>query len=117
MRRGLRLPRQRRVLEAEILVVQDVAELVALDPQVVEVVLLRAEPRSAPSSVTVQADGLEPDDLARVVGEQADGGEAEVGEDLGSDAVVAQVGREAELEVGLDRVEAAAPAARRRAAC
>ena len=49
MRRGLRLPRQRRVLEAEILVVQDVAELVALDPQVAEVVLLRAGPRSAPS--------------------------------------------------------------------
>ena len=43
--------------------------------------------------------------------------EAEVGQDLRADAVVAQVGREAELDVGLDGVAGPAPAARRRAAC
>ena len=32
--------------------------------------------------------------------------QAEVAEDLGADPVVAQVGRQAELDVGLDRVEA-----------
>ena len=85
--------------------VQDVAELVALGPQVAEVVLLRRH-LDRHRRGDRQAVALEPDDLARVVGQQADGREAEVGEDLRADAVVAQVGREAELEVGLDRVEA-----------
>ena len=49
---------------------------------------------------------LEPEDLLRVVGEDADAGQAEVAEDLGADAVVAQVGRQPELDVGVDRVEA-----------
>ena len=53
-----------------------------------------------------EAVALEADDLFRVVGEDADAGQAEVAEDLGADPVVAQVGGQAELEVGLDRVGA-----------
>ena len=53
-----------------------------------------------------QAVALEAHDLLRVVGEQADRAEPEVHEDLGADAVVAQVGGQAELEVGVDGVEA-----------
>ena len=45
-----------------------------------------------------EAEALEADDLARVVREDADGGEAEVSEDLAADPPVARVGREAELE-------------------
>ena len=54
-----------------------------------------------------QPEALEADDLLRVVRQNADGREAEVGQDLVPDPVVARVGGEAELEVRLDRVEAA----------
>ena len=47
---------------------------------------------------------LQPADLLRVVGEDADRRQPEVDEDLRADAVVAQVDRQAELEVGVDRV-------------
>src|SRR5829696_2274130 len=53
-----------------------------------------------------EAEALEADDLLRVVREDADRREAEVGEDLVPDTPVARVGGEAELEVRLDRVEA-----------
>ena len=53
-----------------------------------------------------QAVALEADDLLRVVRQQADLAEPEVDEDLGADAVVAQVGRQAELQVRVDGVEA-----------
>ena len=46
-----------------------------------------------------------PGDLLRVVRQDADRRQPEVGEDLVADPVVARVGREAELEVRLDRVE------------
>ena len=45
-------------------------------------------------------------DLLGVVGEDADRGQPEVDEDLGADPVVAQVGGQAEPEVGVDGVEA-----------
>src|SRR5262249_42214114 len=53
-----------------------------------------------------QAEALHARGLARVVGEDADRAEAEVGEDLVADAPLPRVGRKAELEVRLDRVEA-----------
>ena len=46
-----------------------------------------------------------PGQLLRVVREDADRRQAEVGEDLVADPVLARVGREAELEVRLDGVE------------
>ena len=52
----------------------------------------------------LQAVAVEGDVLARVVGHQAHLAHAEVAQDLGADAVVALVGAEAELLVGLDRV-------------
>src|SRR5207247_8279532 len=50
---------------------------------------------------------FDPDDLLRIVREDADRRQSEVGKDLVADAVVAHVGREAELEIRLHRVEAA----------
>ena len=58
-----------------------------------------------------------PGDLLRVVREEPHALDAEVAQDLRADAVVAQVLAEAELEVRLDRVAAAGPAARRRGSC
>ena len=46
-----------------------------------------------------------PGDLLRIVGQDADAGESEVDEDLRADAVVAQVRRQPEPQVRLDRVE------------
>ena len=54
----------------------------------------------------LEAVALEAGALGRVVGHQADAREAEVCEDLGADAVVAQIRREAELDVGFDCVAA-----------
>ena len=45
-------------------------------------------------------------DLLWVVGQDADRTEAQVNEDLGANAVVAKIGRETELEVGVDGVVA-----------
>ena len=49
---------------------------------------------------------LEPVDLLRVVRQDPDRAQPEVDEDLRPDAVLAQVGGQAELEVRVDRVEA-----------
>ena len=73
--------------------------------------------RGAPATIGTrssicEAVALEADQLAGIVGDQTDGLEAEVEQDLRADAVVAQVGREAEPLVRLDRVGAADPAAR-----
>ena len=51
------------------------------------------------------ADGLEGGDFFGVVGDEADGGDAEQGEDGCGRVVLAAVGLEAELEVGLDGVQ------------
>ena len=52
-----------------------------------------------------QAVAFEADDFLGVVGEELDAADAEVVEDLGAHAVVAEVGGEAEFLVGLDGVE------------
>src|SRR6266403_2991565 len=53
----------------------------------------------------LDAVALEPSDLLRIVGEEAHVADAEIAEDLRTDAVVAQVLPEPELEVGLHGVE------------
>ena len=55
--------------------------------------------------MTVNPKPSMPADLARIVREDPDGAQPEVGEDLVADPPLARVGREAELEVRLDRVE------------
>lgn len=53
-----------------------------------------------------EAVTFEADEFAGIVGEEANFFEAEIDEDLGADAVFAQVHAVAELEVRLDGVEA-----------
>ena len=53
----------------------------------------------------LQSVSLQPHDLARVVGEEADFFDSEISQDLGASAVVAEVGRKTEFLVGLDGVE------------
>ena len=57
-------------------------------------------------SLDAQPVALEADDLARIVRDRADRLEAEVEQDLRADAVVAEIGLEAELLVRLDGVGA-----------
>ena len=57
-------------------------------------------------STTFDADGFEGRDLFGVVGDEADGFDAEHLEDLGGQLVLAAVGFVAEFEVGFDGVEA-----------
>src|SRR3954447_2763550 len=54
----------------------------------------------------LQAEALETTVLRGVVGEEAHGGDAQVDEDLGADAVLAAVDGQTELEVGIESVEA-----------
>ena len=54
----------------------------------------------------VETEALEAAVLDRVVGHEAHGGDAEVDEDLGTDAVLAVVDGQAELQVGVDGVVA-----------
>src|SRR5919204_1037815 len=94
---------QRLVLQ--ILVMKLVAELVTFRGQIANVLGGR---RGLDGHLF---DHLEPEpfdagDLLRVVRENSDRRQAEVGEDLVTDPVVAHVGLEAELEVRLDGVEA-----------
>src|SRR5262245_22149991 len=84
---------------------QEVSELRLLGAQVLDVpgvgCDLERSTRLHPDAVA-----LEPADLLGVVGEQADEPHTQVAQDLRTDAVVAQVLPEPELEVGLDRVAA-----------
>ena len=61
---------------------------------------------SGTRSTICESVALEADELARIVGHHPDRGEPEVAEDLRADAVVPEVGREAEPLVGLHRVGA-----------
>ncbi len=91
---------------------ENVPELLLLGAQVVQVVLVGLDlERHALDDL--EAVALDARALPRVVGDEADLPDAEIGEDLGADAVVAQVGGEAELLVGLDGVEPLGPGARR----
>ena len=87
------------------LVVQGVAHALGLGAQVALVVgvghVLDRDLLADAQPVALQAV-----DLLGVVGEDPDRAQPEVDEDLGADAVLAQVGGQAELEVGVDGVEA-----------
>src|SRR6056297_3071156 len=83
---------------------QDVSELLLLGPQVFQVVGVGHDlERSTLDDLDPAA--ADPGPLAGIVGEQADLTDSEIGEDLRAHAIVAEIGREAELEVRLDRVE------------
>src|SRR3954471_7174636 len=93
------------LVEWQPLVVQRVAEALALGPQILLVV--RVGHRLDRDLVRDREPvALEAVDLLGVVGEDPDAGEAEIHQDLGADPVVAKVGRQAELEVRVHRVEA-----------
>ncbi len=53
-----------------------------------------------------QAAALQPGDLVRVVGQQAQGDHVQIAQHLGRYAIVAQVGLVAEQQIGLHRVVA-----------
>src|SRR5262245_57276182 len=82
---------------------EEVAELLLLRAQVGDVAApcrhFEREPLDDLDPVVLQ-----PDHLARIVGQEAHLAHAEIAQDLRADPVVPQVGLEAELEVGLDRV-------------
>ena len=82
------------------------AELIPLGVEVAPVLRRSGATSIGTCSTTVSPKPSMPVELPRVVREDADRGQPEVGEDLVADAVVARVGREAELDVRLDRVEA-----------
>ena len=87
------------------------AELVALRAQILGVLVVRRL-HDRHALAEAKAVALEADHLARVVRDRPDRFEAEVEEDLRADAVVAEIGLEAELLVRLDGVGALDPAAR-----
>src|SRR5262249_7619088 len=82
---------------------QEVSELRLLGPEVVDVAGVGLDLERG-ARHDGDAIGLEPGDLLRIVGQQADALDAEVAQDLGADAVVAEIFLEAELEVRLHRV-------------
>src|SRR6266540_798980 len=91
------------LLEAKVLVVEPVPELRALGLQVVAVLVVRRD-LDRHLLDDRQAEALDARDLLRVVREDSNRREPEIGEDLVADPVFAHVGRETELEVGLDGV-------------
>src|SRR5262245_40192446 len=87
-----------------LVVVEEVAHAVALGRQVALVVGVGLDDeRHAVDDL--EAEALEAAVLRRVVGEEPHRRHAEVDGDLGADTVLAAVGGEAELEVGIDGVE------------
>ena len=96
-------PRRHRALLGPI---HQVAEFVLLGLQVGGVVLAGVH-HQGHAVLHLQAVAPQAGNLAGVVGDQAQAMNPQVAEDLGTDAVVAQVRREAQAFVGLHRVEAA----------
>src|SRR5579875_4008734 len=92
-------------LELEILMVQLVAELIPLGGQIANVLGMR---RHLDRHLLghLEAVRLEAGDLLRVVRQEAQRRDPQVGEDLVADAPLPLVGGEAEGEVRVDRVEA-----------
>src|SRR2546426_2048676 len=82
---------------------QEVPELVALCAEVFPVGLRRWD-LDGYALGDVKTVSLETDDLLRIVGQELQVLDPEIHEDLGADAVVAQVGMEAQRRVGFDRV-------------
>ena len=104
------------VSNLQVLVVEPVPELLTFGLEVAQVLVVRRhlDRHLLGDRQPVRDGALE---LPRVVRQQADRRQAEVGEDLVADPVLARVGGEAEREVRLDGVAAPAPAARTPAAC
>ena len=73
--------------------------------QIERIVLLRRD-LDRDALLDLDAEAVQTVDLFRIVGQQTQLLCAEVLQDLRADPVFAQVGREAELDVRLDRVEA-----------
>ena len=90
---------------------EQMSELVALRAQILGVLVVRRL-HDRYTLVDAQTVALEADHLARIVRDRPNGLEAEVEQDLRADAVVPQIGLEAELLVRLDGVGAADPEAR-----
>ena len=80
-------------------------EALTLGPQVGDVLGVGVQ-RERHSIHDVEPEPLEAAVLHRVVGHEAHRGDPEVDEDLGTDAVLAVVHRQAQLQVGVDRVVA-----------
>src|SRR5205807_9583614 len=99
-------PRSLVLLEPQTLVMQPVAELIPLGGQIPPVLRMR---RHLDRHLLghLQPVRAQARDLLRVVRQQADGGEAELAEDLVADPPLPFVGAEAEREAGVDRVVAA----------
>ena len=93
-------------VEPQVLVVQPVPELPPLGGQVVAVLVVRRH-LDRHLLHDPQPVALEARDLARVVRQDPDRREPEVGEDLVADPPLPRVLREPELEVRLDGVEPA----------
>ena len=83
---------------------EQVPELLSLGRQIVGVVSARVHHQRHPF-FHLQAIAAEAGDLTRVVGEQPQPVDAEVGEDLRTNAVVAQISRESEPLIGFNGVE------------
>ena len=79
--------------------------LLAFGVEVMLVVLARLD-HDGHAFVDREPVAVDADDLHRVVREQAEVLDAEVEQNLRADAVFAEVGRESEADVGLDRVAA-----------
>ena len=92
------------VLELQPLMVEPVAELIPLGGQIPPVLVVR---RHLDRHLLghVEAERLQARDLLRVVRQQANRRQPEVGEDLVADPPLPLVGGEAEREVRVDRVE------------
>ena len=84
---------------------KDVSELFFLGAQIVEIVLVGFDLERHPLD-DLDAVATDARALARVVREDPDLLNAEIGENLGADAVVAKVRAEAELMIRLDGIEA-----------
>ena len=102
--------------ETEVLMVKPVSELIPLGGQIAPVLVVRDD-LDRHLLDDREPEPVDAGELLRVVREDADRGQAEVGEDLVADPVVARVGGEAELRGSPRPCRAPAPAARRRAAC
>src|SRR5205823_4970773 len=92
-------------LAPQVLVMETMSELIPLGGQIATVLVVR---RNLDRHLLDdgEAEAVDARQLLRVVREDADRREAEVGEDLVADPVVARVGGEAELGIRLHGVEA-----------
>src|SRR4029079_9285983 len=87
----------------QILVVQDVSELIPLGGQIAPVLLVGSD-LDRHLLDHLQPEAVDARELPRIVREDADRGQPEVGEDLVADAVLARILGQPELDVGLDGV-------------